>query len=86
MSLRGNYLMNTNTTYQLCATYNPQSYWELDFNLNDCADWYIRWDTLFVQFSNGQDYVEYEPILDVNNDIDSFKHPINVHISSLNPN
>ena len=43
------------------ATYIASSNWELDFELTEDMDWYIRWDTLYVKHLNDSDYTEYEP-------------------------
>ena len=64
----------------LFASYTPSSCWELEFDVNKCQDWYIRWDTLFCRFDEGADYIEFEPSVKASDDVYAFKDPIRVKI------
>ncbi len=47
---------------ELTATYKSASTWALDFDLNAVHDWYVKWDTLYVQHKESDlDFEEYEP-------------------------
>jgi hypothetical protein len=43
------------------ATYICSSNWEIDFQLDENVDWYIRWDILYVKRLGEADYTEYHP-------------------------
>ena len=48
---------------ELTAFYSSSSKWELDFDLNDTYNWYVKWDTLYVQHKESDsDFEEYEDI------------------------
>jgi len=62
---------NTDKTEELMTCYLGSSVWyfkpsqevddPLPFCLEDVHDWWIKWDTLFVQHTPGSECVEYEP-------------------------
>jgi len=61
----------------LFANYTLDSYWELDFDLDSVADWYVRWDTLHVKFNPGDtNYVKIQPTFSAEDDAEGLKTPI----------
>lgn len=63
-------------SHYLTATYKPCSYWELEFNLNDVAEWYVKWDTLHVKFKDSDtEFTEFEPTSSAEDDHEGFKTP-----------
>lgn len=62
--------------FQLTADYSISSYWELDFDLNEVYDWHIKWDTLFVQFTEkDEEFVEFQPLHSASDDHEAYKYP-----------
>ena len=65
---------------ELTAFYSSSSKWELDFDLNDTYNWYVKWDTLYVQHKESDsDFEEYEPIFSAF-DGQSLKHPESLYL------
>ena len=65
----------------IAAVYNGRTYWdteELGFDLETAESWYIKWDVLYVKFSNTENYKAYEPTLKGEFDI---KEPVSVEIN-----
>ena len=48
--------------YTLEAQYTAYSQWDIDFDISTVADWYIKYDTLFVQHNkDDDDWEKYHP-------------------------
>jgi len=62
--------------YRLDANYSANSIWFLDFDLKEVAEFYIRWDTLYVKFLHtDDDFIGFEPDIAAENDHDVYKTP-----------
>ena len=62
--------------FRLDANYSSNSVWFLDFDLREVAEWYIRWDTLYVKFLHSDlDFTVIEPDVVAENDHDAYKSP-----------
>lgn len=62
--------------YRLTAKYTIRSHWFLDLDLNLVADWYVRWDKLYVKFNaHDEDYVEIQPDMASDDDIYAIEDP-----------
>lgn len=60
----------------LTAFYSVASTWELDFDLNSVADWYVNHDVLHVKWNAEDDeYEEIEPTYAADEDTEMYKHP-----------
>lgn len=66
---------------ELTVCYEAASNWSLNFDLNDVADWYVKWDTLFVKHNeDDEDYDEYEPDNSASESYD-FKRPHEIYLN-----
>ena len=74
--------METNKKTSLYATYEITSYWELDFDLSECIDWYVRHDTLFAKFNKTSEYQEFQPTENAYEDYGASKEPIRTELST----
>lgn len=67
---------------ELTVCYEAASSWNLEFDLNDVADWYVKWDTLFVKHNEeDEDYHEYEPADSASENYD-FKRPSEIYLNN----
>ncbi len=65
---------------ELTAFYSSSSKWELDFDLKDTYNWYVKWDTLYVKHQESDaDFFEYEPEYSAF-DSETMKHPESLFI------
>lgn len=60
---------------ELIAVYYSNSLFDLDFDLNEIHDWWIKWDTLYVIHNEGEDPVEYEADIAADGGHDWIKRP-----------
>jgi hypothetical protein len=66
---------------ELTVCYQVESNWNLEFDLKDVADWYVKWDKLFVKHNqDDEDYEEYEPDFSALESYD-FKRPNEVYLN-----
>ncbi len=69
-----------NAMSELTVYYQAASNWDLEFDLKDVADWYVKWDTLFVKHNeDDEDYEEYEADCSALENYD-FKRPNEVYL------
>lgn len=61
------------TTLQV--VYYTNSLFDLDFDLKEVHDWWVKWDTLYVVHSEGEDPEEYEPDISGADNHDMVKCP-----------
>lgn len=74
--------MNTQTvTKTVTAIYRTSSVWNIDFDLEDVHEYWIKWDTLFVVHNEGEDAIEYSPEVSAEDDHEAYKQPLEVVIS-----
>lgn len=59
----------------LIAVYYSNSLFELDFDINEVHQWWIKWDTLYVIHNEGEDPEEYEADISAENDHEMTKRP-----------
>jgi len=60
------------------AVYTVESEWEIDFNLEEVEDWYIKWDELMVIHNKGDAPICYPS--DCTSELD-FKRPLSIYIN-----
>lgn len=68
------------TRYEFISSYQSNSVFELDFDIRDSFDWYLKWDTLYVQHHENDEWHEYEPDRPYYDDSESHKHPKEVNL------
>ena len=47
--------------YELIASYQLNSVFDLDFDIRDVHSWEVRWDQLIVEFNEGDEPQTFEP-------------------------
>lgn len=61
----------------LTATYMTESVWELDFDLDLVAHWYVKNDTLRIKWNEGdRSYKKIDPTSSGTEDEEMFKYPL----------
>lgn len=64
---------------EISVNYHATSLFEIDVDLASVNDWYIKWDTLYVQHRQGGQYVAYEPYASAVDDHELTKYPGSVY-------
>ena len=59
----------------LVTVYYSNSMFDVDFDLNEVHDWWVKWDTLYVVHSEGEDPEEYEAEISAAHDHELTKRP-----------
>ena len=75
--LKGNMNMN-----ELIANYSTSGYWDLDeigVDLKVVHNWWVKWDTLYIQREKNGDIKEYEG--GVEQDHEYMKHPMSLELN-----
>ena len=68
------------TTLQV--TYQPTSTFETEIDLENVHHWYVKWDTLYVQKSKDDDFIEIEPTYSYNDATEWVKRPTDTMLLS----
>lgn len=61
------------TTLQV--VYYTNSLFDLDFDLAEVHDWWVKWDTLYVVHNEGEEAEEYDPDISGADNHDMVKRP-----------
>lgn len=57
------------------ADYVATSEWETDFDIEKVHDWYIKWDTLYVQHTPDSEVIKIEPCYSYESNDEFVKRP-----------
>lgn len=63
------------TVTRLRVYHTVESYFDLDFDLREAHEWYVKWNVLHIQRKPDSEFESIEPTCDgLEDDVESFKH------------